>query len=314
LQLFDERKLKLVDGLWNIRACTGNKLLKEINPTNMKGIPRDKVISQIKSLINNSYLFLGYGQFANFIIKTIQVNEEERITQRQDRNHSLKEKKGNKVNISISGEKIILNRQAIKRIRNEFNNRLIVIDEVHNIRKSDDNENKKVALYLEILVKTADNLRLLFLSATPMYNNYKEIIWLLNVMNMNDRRGKIDVKDVFLKDGNFKEGGEELLIRKATGYVSFVRGENPYTFPYRVYPNIFAPNKTFPAIKYPKYQMNGKEIRKEDNKRILSLYLNKLKFCNNCGECQRCAYKYIINNLRILKSKFGKDDIAGGYE
>ena len=25
LQLFDERKLTLVDGLWNIRACTGNK-------------------------------------------------------------------------------------------------------------------------------------------------------------------------------------------------------------------------------------------------------------------------------------------------
>jgi hypothetical protein len=30
LQLFDERKLELVDGIWNIKACTGNKLLKEI--------------------------------------------------------------------------------------------------------------------------------------------------------------------------------------------------------------------------------------------------------------------------------------------
>ena len=57
LQLFDERKLKLVDGLWNIRACTGNKLLKEINPMNMKGMPKDKVISQIKNLINTYYIF-----------------------------------------------------------------------------------------------------------------------------------------------------------------------------------------------------------------------------------------------------------------
>jgi len=24
--------------------------------------------------------------------------------------------------------------------------------------------------------------------------------------------------------------------------------------------------------------------------------------------------RYIINNLRILKSKFGKDDVTGGYE
>ena len=27
LQLFDERKLKLIDGIWNIKACAGNKLI-----------------------------------------------------------------------------------------------------------------------------------------------------------------------------------------------------------------------------------------------------------------------------------------------
>jgi len=54
LQLFDERKLKLVDGLWNIRACTGNKLIKEINPMNMKGFDRKKVISMIQKIINGS--------------------------------------------------------------------------------------------------------------------------------------------------------------------------------------------------------------------------------------------------------------------
>ena len=57
LQLFDERKLKLVDGLWNLRACTGNKYLKEINPMNMKGLSKEKVIRQIQRIINTSYLF-----------------------------------------------------------------------------------------------------------------------------------------------------------------------------------------------------------------------------------------------------------------
>jgi hypothetical protein len=76
LQLFDERKLKLVDGIWNIRACTGNKLLKEINPMNMKGMSREKVISQIKTIINTYYIFLGYVQFANYIIKTMNYEEE----------------------------------------------------------------------------------------------------------------------------------------------------------------------------------------------------------------------------------------------
>ena len=37
-------KLKLVDGLWNIKACTGNKFLKEINPMSMKGLSKEKVI------------------------------------------------------------------------------------------------------------------------------------------------------------------------------------------------------------------------------------------------------------------------------
>jgi len=176
LQLFDERKLKLVDGMWNIRACTGNKLLKEINPMNMAGMTKDKIVSQIKTLINNSYLFLGYGQFANYIIKIIRFNEEERATQREQRKQLVKEKTGEKKNKKkekISDEPVILNKQAIKRLRNEFEGRLIVIDEVHNIRITADNEDKKVALYLEKLVKSVNNLRLLLLSATPMYNSYK---------------------------------------------------------------------------------------------------------------------------------------------
>jgi hypothetical protein len=301
LQLFDERKLKLVDGLWNIKACTGNKLLKEINPMSMKGIPREKVISQIKALINNSYLFLGYGQFANYIIKTMHYDEEEEYENPKFKKGEKGEKKkpGEKNKIQVLQDmKISLNKETIKRIRNEFDNRLIIIDEVHNIRITDDNENKKVAIFLEYLVKAAENLRLLFLSATPMYNSYKEIIWLLNIMNMNDKRAKIETKNVFDANGNFKEKGEELLIRKATGYISFVRGENPYTFPYRVYPDEFAKENTFLVNKYPVYQMNMKKIKKEDTNRIISLFLNTIGGCNSCGMCQACAYRYIIYNLR----------------
>lgn len=303
LQLFDERKLTLVDGLWNIRSCTGNKLLKEINPMSMKGMTKEKVISQIKNLINTYYIFLGYVQFANYIIKTMNYDEE---VQKQGFKKTMealeKDKKKEKTKIQMLKDvKIQLNSRIIKRLQNEFDNRLIVIDEVHNIRKTDDNENKKVAINLELLVKSARNMRFLLLSATPMYNTYKEITWLLNLMNTNDRRGRIEVKDIFDKNGNFKKNGEEILIRKATGYISFVRGENPYTFPYRVYPSEFAKENTFPAIQYPSYQMNLKKIKHEDKKRVLSLYLTKLDECKNCGVCQYCAYKYIIHTLRNKK-------------
>jgi hypothetical protein len=272
----------------------------------MKGMTKDKVISQIKNLINSYYIFLGYGQFANYIIKTMNYTEEDIQKKTKHKKGEPQMKKGEKTRIQMLKDvNIILNKKIIRRLQNEFDNRLIVIDEVHNIRKSDDNENKKVAVNLELLVKSAKNMRFLLLSATPMYNSYKEIIWLLNLMNTNDRRARIEVKDIFDKNGNFKTNGEELLIRKATGYVSFVRGENPYTFPYRVYPNIFAKRNTFKKFNtdklgfgYPSIQMNNLKILNEDKNRILSLYLNKIGDCNNCGACQYCAYMYIIYHLK----------------
>jgi len=270
-QLFDERKLKKIDGIWTMNNFIGSKLIKEVNPMNMKEIPREKIIGQIKSIINSSYLFLGYGEFANYIRKVEDVKEEYK-------NEKDKEAR------------------RLRNLRNEFNSRLIVIDEVHNIRITEDNENKKVAMYLMTLVKAAVNMRLLLLSATPMYNSYKEIIWLLNLMNVNDRRGTIEIKDVFDKDGNFKEGGEEILARKATGYVSFVRGDNPYTFPFRVFPNEFDMEHTFKnrKIKYPRFQMNGRAIGEGDKLKILDSNV----FLTNIGSYQSKGYQYIIDHLR----------------
>lgn len=278
LQLFDERKLKQVNGIWDIKGCIGNKLLKEINPTNIKGLSKEKIIQQVNNIIRANYLFLGYGQFANYIIKTL-----------GDESYDPNSK--------------IINKNILRRLQSEFNDRLIIIDEIHNVRIAEENnELKKVAIYLELLVKGTENMRLLFLSATPMYNNSKEIIWLLNILNMNDKRSKIDGKSVFDKNGNLKKEGAEILREKSTGYVSFIKGENPYTFPYRVYPNIFAPNHTFPFIKYPKFQMNLKEIPDNERNRILNLYLTNLYKCNNCGNCQYCIYKYIIKYLRFKKT------------
>jgi hypothetical protein len=275
IQLFDERKLKLKNGLWQLESSIGNNLLKEINPTMIKDISKEKIIHQIKVLINNAYTFMGYDGFANYVRRVQSV-------------------KGDFKNEKEREKRMMMN------IQKEFNNRLLVIDEIHNIRISEDNENKKVALYLMSLVKNTENMRLLLLSATPMYNSYKEIIWLINLMNANENRGLIEIKDVFDKKGNFKEGGEELLVRKLTGYVSFVRGENPYIFPFRVYPNYFSPKDTFfenPSLTYPLYQMNGKKINPDDILRYTSIYLTKI------GDYQSNVYSYIIEYLKNKNRK-----------
>ena len=269
LQLFDDRKLKLIDGLWNLRACTGNKYLKEINPMNMKGLSKEKVIRQIKRIINNSYLFLGYTEFANYIQNISKVTEE-----------NPKKKKN----------------EEIRKLKKHFSNRLIIIDEVHNIRISTEKQDKRIAQELMKLVSYVDNLRLLFLSATPMYNSYKEIIWLLNIMNKNDKRSTIELKDVFDSNGNLLIGpdgsnvGEELIKRKSTGYVSFVRGENPYTFPYRIFPSLFSIQNTFKQLTYPGKQLNGKEILQPLEH--LDVYVT------NCGSFQQLGYNYIIDSIK----------------
>ena len=274
LQLFDERKLVEDDDLWNIKSCTGNKLLREINPLNLRGLTRQKVISQINQLINNSYLFLGYTAFANMIEKNSEVGTSSLI---KDKAESIKNK-----------------------LRKTFDNRLIIIDEVHNIRITDTNsKEKRVSNELLKLVKNVDNLRLLLLSATPLYNNYKEVIWLINIMNLNDKRSSIEVKEVFDKDGRFKinkegeegEEGKQLLERKARGYISFVRGNNPYTFPYRIWPDEFAPTKTLKKDIYPNKQLNNKNIIQGQGIQHLSLYMTEL------NEYQNEGYNYIVNKL-----------------
>jgi hypothetical protein len=161
LQLFDERKLKQENGVWNIQSCVGSSLLNEINPTAIKDIPREKIISQIKTLIKTYYVFMGYTKFANYISESIEVK-------------------------GIGYSKEERNKMKIQKIKNVFNNRLIIIDEVHNIRITNENKNRKSAELLMDVAKYTENMRLLLLSATPMYNSYEEIIWLINLMNLNE--------------------------------------------------------------------------------------------------------------------------------
>lgn len=309
LQLFDERKLELIhgsatgsSGLWNIESCIGNTLINEINPTQMKGLSRDKVINHVRRIINNYYLFMGYGQLANYISNSIKINDASELPAE------------------------IVKKQEMRKIQQLFNNRLIIIDEVHNIRISDDNtsEKKKTANLLMKVAKHAENMRLLLLSATPMFNSYKEIVWLTNLMNVNDKRASIEISDVFDKDGNFKpshfssaqeqlplslttadevgvqrrktvnektgEGGKELLIRKLTGYVSYVRGENPYSFPFRVYPKHFSPEHTFLQNKYPEKQMNDTTI--DSPMKYVNVYNTRI------GSYQAKGYNYIMNYMK----------------
>ena len=55
--------------MWNIKACSGSKFIKEVNPMDVKDISETKILKHIKKLIKNSYEFIGYIEFANQINK-----------------------------------------------------------------------------------------------------------------------------------------------------------------------------------------------------------------------------------------------------
>lgn len=282
LQLFDERKLKQTDGFWNIRSCVGNKFLRQINPMNVQGMTRDKVILFVNKIIREAYEFIGYIEFANDISKI----KKEDI--RKDENIDPK----------------VLEERITRKIRKAYDDRLIIIDEAHEIRLTPDNTDKRVANELRDVVKYTDNLRLLLLSATPMFNSYKEVLWLVNLLLLNDKRETVSARDVFDEDGKFKtdskgrEIGRELLERKATGYVSFVRGENPYTFPFKVWPSMFSPSNSITKKSYPKDLLN-KDKTIPNEIQHLDIYVSSV------GSYQNKVYDYLVRQLMTQK----KDDL-----
>ena len=261
MQLFDPTKLTELGGMTESNSCSGNKFLKDINPMNIKNLSNQGVAKQINAIIDDNYTFMGYQEFGNHIE-------------------------------SLKG-----NREAIDMM---YSNRLIIIDEVHNLRNVYDK--KGASNFIYDAIKKAENIKLVLLTATPMYNSYKEIIWLLNLMNVNDRRKEIKEGDIFDKDGVFKktgevESGKNMLIKKATGYISHVRGDNPISFPHRVWPNMFSIENTFNVKyghSYPEKQFNGiGNLTEYQRNPIVPVFLVTL------GETQQNAYDYIMSETKI---------------
>lgn len=167
----------------------------------------EAIEKKASKLIRSNYEFYGFQEFANLIL-----NKEK----------SFKDKRQNRFDAKL---------------KELFSNCVFIIDEVHNVRVGD-NIDKRVPPVLLRVLKNAENSKLILLTATPMFNDATEIIWLLNLMLANDKKSPIADDMVFDKNGNILDGGLEYLKKKATGYISYMDGGNPFTFPIKLYPSI----------------------------------------------------------------------------
>ena len=203
-------------------GCTGSLYLELTGTMFEKDI---RVIERkIKTLIRDRYDVMGYGQLDTHI-KTVM----------------------NKVGIKDRDIKIT------EALQNEFSGRCMIIDEAHNLRDIpgekreevlDSTEEdltlaaqgKKLTPTLLRLLQDTEDMKLILLTATPMYNSYLEIIFLLNLLLTNDKKATLSSRDIFDGKGNFVEGGINLLGGVIQPYISFMRGETPISFPIRLMP------------------------------------------------------------------------------
>lgn len=178
------------------RSCTNNTYF---TPEKYVGMSNEMIEKKVNKLIHSKYEIKGFIEFANYV-NNLSKNE----------------------------------KQKIQLIREQFSDRVIIIDEVHNIR-DEEKTDKFVPPIIKEVLKYANNVKLVLLSATPMYNKASEIIEIVNFLRINDKKKPIEQSDVFDKE-SLSARGKEILRKSITGYVSYMRGENPFTFPMRLFP------------------------------------------------------------------------------
>lgn len=199
-------------GLLLSKQCTGRRyleMLQRIQNEPMRWSDKAtnmKLRSLSEKLVNEFYEFQGYNTFANTLI-----NEQLKGT-----NH------------------------LEQWIHDTFDNRIIIVDEAHNI-KMQEAKDKRSSKALEDVIRVAHNVTLILLTATPMFDTFEEILYYFNLFLWNDRRqpmkSKLLKSAIFNDDGTFISQEAESSFRGwCQDYVSFVKGDNPLAFPFRLPP------------------------------------------------------------------------------
>ena len=242
--IIDLNKLNMGDD----NQCTGDNYFDEMGKSFVgkkikKAEDLKKLERKANKIINRYYDFFGYGEFVN-IFKQI------------DNSIKVKDKK----------ERLII---LQKKLKDKFADSVIIIDEAHNITPRDkgyegiktkkirggsyfkggsyndfteglvltksEQDGKEVSGILMKIIKMVDDMKIILLSATPMYNEASEIVYLLNLLLANDNKPLLNAKKMF-NNGKITDEGKKILQNKIPGYVSYLRSENPINYPYKLVP------------------------------------------------------------------------------
>lgn len=248
------------------QQCLRDKYLKMLKSKKFRS--DEELMAKINRKINSKYKFIGYQALVNLIAKWD-------LDKRIDLN---------------------------AKIRDYFEGSVMIIDEVHNVSKPlkvklDEDGNPieegrpgKLPDYLQKIVENTENLKLLLLSATPMFNEPNDIVPLINLLRVNSGLLPVDPKALF-KGRELKS--RDALIKATTGLVSYLRSENPLAFPKRLYPARTELIRDFPLMDF-----KGERLPEENRIRTL-----KIIPCKMSGNQ--------LDIYRDVEGKFGSFESVG---
>lgn len=188
----------------------------------------------------------------------------------------------------------------------KYSNRVLIIDEAHNIRGDDSESSNDTIKYIKLLIENTRNLKLILLTATPVYNEANEIVELLTLLYANDKRDYSKIKDIFKDDILINDEG---LSRYSRGYVSFIKGESEDKFPKRLYPNI----NIIKIGELPIYKCDMEPIQSKIYEKIKDSFkveVLKLEHEKKLTQCSNIVYPNNSNKIEKYYGKYGLKTIC----
>ena len=188
----------------------------------------------------------------------------------------------------------------------KYSNRILIIDEAHNIRGDDSESSDDTIKYLKLLIENTRNLKLILLTATPMYNKANEIVELLTLLYANDKRDYSKIKDIFKDDILIDNEG---LTKYSRGYISYIKGESEDKFPKRLYPT----ENIIKIGELPIYKCDMEPIQSKIYDMIKDSFkveVLKLEHEKILTQCSNIVYPNNSNKIEKYYGKYGLKTIC----
>ena len=149
--------------------------------------------------------------------------------------------------------KIVADLEKVEDIKKGFDDSIVIIDEAQNVRMTENKKQyKRISLFIEKITDIAD-MRMIFMSATPIFDKTQEFVWFVNIMNKLDldyderKQHKPLKNSEIFKDNNFKSKlSRDEFTKALKGKITYVKSGNPAFFPLKLYDeSAIIPKKKF---------------------------------------------------------------------